>query len=199
MKKLDPKWLPYFGAIVQAGLFSLAGNVYFEQSFGWLVGLGVGAVVNASLAVASSRISDIAKIRKPLAYVALIGMFFLSPITITLSFFRPETVFTAIAWAMSPDLAIVLAGAIAGKTITENKPKEKNMQKVSGKKPKGTVKVSRKHVKEDELLAYLQANPGASQQAVADHFKITRQAVGQRVKRLYAVKQPLEADAKFRQ
>jgi hypothetical protein len=192
MKKFDPKWLPYFGAIVQAGLFSIAGTRYFS-SYGWLIGLGVGAVVNASLAVASSRIGDIAQKRKPLAYLALVGMFVLSPITITLSLFMPRSVFTAIAWAMSPDLAIVLAGAIAGKSLTENHDVAKKLQKPAGKKKQEPVKVARKHVKDGELLAYLQANPGASQQAVADHFGITRQAVGPRVKKLYAIK-PQEAE-----
>ena len=39
---LSPKHLPYFGAIVQAILFSIAGAEYFP-AFGWLVGLGGGA------------------------------------------------------------------------------------------------------------------------------------------------------------
>lgn len=195
MKKFDPKWLPYYGAIVQAGLFSIAGSRYFE-AFGWLVGLGVGAVVNASLAVASSRVSDVAQKRKALAYLALVGMFLLSPITITLSLFMPASIFTAIAWAMSPDLAIVLAGAIAGKSLIRSDDGEKKLPQVAGKKKKEPVILARKRVKDYELLAYLQANPGASQQTVAEHFGITRQAVGPRIKKLYAVKTDTEEAVK---
>lgn len=127
LKKFDIKNLPYMGATVQAGLFALAGYHYFQLGpWGAVVGFGVGAVVNISLAVASSRISDIAQKRLPLARISLFGMFLLSPVTITLSLFAPSSVFTSIAWAASPDLAIVLAGAIAGKSLVshgeENKP-----------------------------------------------------------------------------
>jgi len=126
MKKiLDPKHLPYFGALVQAVLFSLAGNQFFP-AFGWLVGLGVGAVVNYSIALASSRLSDIAEKRKGLARLALIIMLALSPTTITLSFFMPASIFTSIAWSMCVDLSIVLAGAIAGKSLVpQSEPKAK--------------------------------------------------------------------------
>jgi hypothetical protein len=48
---------------------------------------------------------------------------------------------------------------------------------------------ARKPVSDTELLAFLQANPGASQQQVADNFHVSRQAIGQRVKKLYEVKQ----------
>ncbi len=117
MKKiLDPKFLPFLGAIVQAVLFSIAGDLFFP-AFGWLAGLGVGAVVNYSIALASSRFSDIAEKRKPLARLALITLFALSPTTITLSMFAPTSIFTAIAWSMCVDLSIILAGAIAGKSL----------------------------------------------------------------------------------
>lgn len=191
MKKINIAWLPYLGAIVQAGLFALAGSRCFGP-WGWLIGCGVGAVVNLSLAVASSRISEIAQKRQPLARLALFGMFLLSPTTITLSLYVPSSVFTSIAWAASPDLAIVLAGAIAGKGLVDHGNIPGKPNKVAGKAKKlarKTEPIARKHVADNELLAYLQANPGASQQKVADHFGVTRQAIGPRVKKLYEVKQ----------
>jgi len=115
-KFVNPRNLPYAGAIVQAILFSIAGNEYFP-AFGWLVGLGVGAVVNYSIALASSRISDIAKSRKPLAVVGLVAMLCLSPVTITLSLYYPASIYAGIAWALCVDVSIVLAGAIAGKSL----------------------------------------------------------------------------------
>jgi hypothetical protein len=57
------------------------------------------------------------------------------------------------------------------------------------KPAKVTPQVARKPVKDDELLAYLASNPGESHQQVADHFGVSRQAIGQRVKKLYEVKQ----------
>lgn len=183
MKILNPKYLPYFGAIVQAILFSIAGNEYFP-AFGWLVGLGVGAVVNYSVALASSRINDIAKNRKPLAFLALALLFALSPVIICSTLGWSLATFS---WSVACDLSIVLAGAISGKSLL---PAE-TPQKVAVKKaqaPKTPVKVARKSIPETELLAYLQANAGASQTQVAEYFGVTRQAIGLRMKKIYAVK-----------
>ena len=125
IKILDPKNLPYFGALVQAVLFSIAGNQFFPV-LGWLAGLGVGMVVNYSIALASSRVNDVAEKRKPMAKTMLYLMLVISPATITLSLFKPASVFTAIAWAVCVDFSIVLAGAIAGKSlIPQSEPKSK--------------------------------------------------------------------------
>jgi len=113
MKLLSPKHLPYFGAIVQAILFAIAGNEYFPV-LGWLVGLGFGAVVNYSVALASSRINDIAKNRKPLAFLALALLFCLSPVIICSTLGWTMATFS---WAVACDLSIVLAGAISGKSL----------------------------------------------------------------------------------
>jgi hypothetical protein len=178
MKKiLDPRNLPYFGAIVQAVLFALAGNSFFK-SFGWLAGLGVGMVVNYSIALASSRISYIAEKRKVLAYVSLGCMVALSPTTITLSLFYPSEIYTAIAWAMCVDLSIILAGAIAGKALITFPQAVGKKKQVAAKKKK----VARKRIAENELLAYLAENPGKSHNEIAEFFGVTRQAIGARMK-----------------
>jgi len=113
MKLLSPKHLPYFGAIVQAILFAIAGNEYFPVA-GWLVGLGVGAVVNYSIALASSRINDIAKNRKPLAFLALALLFCLSPVIICSTLGWTMATFS---WSVACDLSIILAGSISGKSL----------------------------------------------------------------------------------
>lgn len=137
---ISPKNLPYLGAAVQAALFSLAGQKFF-QSFGWLAGLGVGAVVNYSIALASSRINDISEKRKPLARIALVVMLLLSPATITLSFFAPSSIFTAITWAACVDLSIVLAGAIAGKSLIETEQPQKSAERKPAKKKIRSAKI----------------------------------------------------------
>lgn len=189
---LDRKNLPYFAAIVQAGLFSYAGMKFFG-SFGWLVGFGVGMIVNYSLALAASHISDIAAKRKPLAYVALVAMFALSPVTITLSLFFPAQIYTAVAWAMCVDLSIILAGAIAGKSLIPAEPlpkvarKKKQVAETLPQEIQPLPKVARKRVGKNELLAYLAECPGRPQQEVADHFGVTRQAIGARIKTVYDI------------
>jgi len=116
-KKIDPKQFPYLAALAQAVLFSIAGDGYFK-AFGWLVGLLVGSVVSLSIASSASRISDIARNRKPLAYVSFYLLMALSPSVIALSLVVPESPFTAIAWAVAPDLSIALTGAVIGKSLT---------------------------------------------------------------------------------
>jgi hypothetical protein len=191
-KLLDPRNLPYFGAVVQAVLFAIAGSQFFPNPyFGGIAGLGVGAVVNYSIALASTRISDIAEKRKPLARLALIFMFCLSPTTITLSLFFPTVIYTAISWAMCVDLSIILAGAIAGKSmLPDSKPKASKMQgEGKGSKKKATLpQVARKPLTNDILLAYLAENKGQTQQQVAEYFGVKRQAIGARMKTIYGVK-----------
>jgi hypothetical protein len=53
--------------------------------------------------------------------------------------------------------------------------------------PQVIAPIARKSVKDDELLAYFQANPGISDTQAAKDFGITRQAIGQRRKKLYSV------------
>jgi hypothetical protein len=67
--------------------------------------------------------------------------------------------------------------------------KPKKAEETLPQAPQETPQVARKPVKDDELMAYLASNPGESHQQVAEHFGVSRQAVGQRVKKLYEVKQ----------
>jgi hypothetical protein len=123
MKKFNPVWLPYMGAFVQAILFGLAGYKYFNLGlWGAAAGLGVGAVVNLSMAVASSRISDIAKSRKLLAYLSLIGLFALSPVIICSSL---GWSLANLSWSLAADLSITLTGAIAGKSLISHDAPQK--------------------------------------------------------------------------
>lgn len=190
MKKFNPVWLPYMGAFVQAVLFGLAGYSYFNLGlWGAAAGLGVGAVVNLSMAVASSRISDIAKSRKALAYLSLTGLFCLSPVIICSSLGWSVA---NLSWSLAADLSILLTGAIAGKSLIVAEKPAADLPKVESKPRKAgskSAKVARKPVADDALLAYLASNPGESHQQVADHFGVSRQAIGQRVKKLYEVKQ----------
>jgi hypothetical protein len=190
MKKITldiKKNMPYIAALVQAGLFAKAGSEYFGQ-FGWLIGFGVGAVVNYSIAMASSRVNDVAKKRKGMAVVSLAVMLVLSPATIAMSLFMPESVFTAVSWAVCVDLSIVLAGSITGKSFIAEQPTGKAQGK-AGKPARKTKQVARKPITEQDLLAYLAGNPGESHQQVADHFGVTRQAIGGRIKKIYTVQE----------
>ena len=118
------------GAIVQAGLFAIAGYHYFELGvWGGLAGFGVGMLVNFSMAVSSSRVSDIAKSRKPLALISLIGLFCLSPVIICSSL---GWSLATLSWSLAADLSIMLTGATAGKSLisqSEEKPSLKSAER----------------------------------------------------------------------
>jgi hypothetical protein len=189
MRKLDPKYLPYIASLTTATMLTRAGVDYFGP-WGWIIGPMAGLVGSLSLAVAGSRISVIAQKRKSLAYISLGFMLVLSPVVIYLSETNPTG--ATVAWALFPDAAILLASVVTGQSLiaTETSPQATpSIPQVTGKPRKTKGKVARKSISDNDLLAYLQANPGASQQATADHFSVTRQAIGQRVRRLYETNQ----------
>lgn len=184
MKKFDPKIIPYFASAATAVMLTRSAVEHFEL-WGWIIGPLAGLVASFSLTTAGSRISDIAQKRKLLAYFALALMVVISPVVIALSDPTPDA--ATWAWAMFPDAAILLASVVQGKSmIAQDTPQvAQGGGQVAGKLPKEKKKVARKTVKENDLLAYLQANKKASQQEVADHFGVSRQAIGLRVKKLY--------------
>lgn len=188
LKKFDPKNIPYLAAITTAVMLMRAAVDHFGM-WGWVIGPLAGLVTSFSLATAGSKISTIDKRRKPLAYVSLALMVIISPIVIALSDSTPDA--ATWAWAMFPDAAILLASAVTGQSLLA-KPEQVTAQvatqgpQVAGKKKGKKQQVARKSVKEADLIAYLLANKNASQQQVADHFGVTRSAIGQRITKLVA-------------
>lgn len=188
MKKFDPKVIPYMAAITTSIMLMKAAVDHFGV-WGWPIGGMAGLVVSFSLATAGSRISDIAAKRKPLAYASLALMVIISPIVIALSDPTPDA--ATWAWAMFPDAAILLASTVTGKSLlakdeVSTPQVTSKTAKVAGKKKGKTPQVVGKRVKEADLIAFLQANRQASQQQVADHFGVSRSAIGQRIKKLVA-------------
>jgi hypothetical protein len=194
MKKFDPRLLPYMGALVQSGLFGIAGYHYFKIGIaGAVAGAGVGLVVNFSIATASSKISEVAKKRQALSWAAFVLLCVISPIVINASLGWSVA---TVAWSVAVDLSIVLTGAIIGKGLVKQEETTATVAASSDKpsqapgKRKGKLQqVERKPMTDEALLAYLASKPGATQQQVADFFGVKRQAVGPRVKKLYEVKQ----------
>jgi hypothetical protein len=183
VKKFNPLTLPYMAAIAQALQFAHAGYVYIGW-IGAIIGTAVGVTVSFSVATAASRISDISQKRKALGYVSLITLLLISPAMIApaawLSFGSIPVpwarILAAVVWAAAPDLAIVLSGAIAGKSLVQSdKPAA-----VVTVKAKPARKMAVNHVSKAELVAYLQDNPGATNAAVARHFDVSRQAIASR-------------------
>jgi len=197
--KLNRKHIPYFAAIVQTSQFGLAGY-FLIGVMGWFF-LGImGALVSFSLAYGASQFSDIAQGRKRSSFVTMVLLMSFSPILVgTATWLHLVSIpnpywrgVVSLVWGMLPDLAVALSGFIAGKGLVEQGNLASKPKKIAGKAKKParkTQQLARKHVADNQLLAYLQANPGASQQKVADHFGVTRQAIGPRVKKLYEVKQ----------
>jgi len=185
MRKFNPLVLPYLTAITTALMLTRAAVNHFGL-WGWIIGPMAGLAVSFALVTGGSKISDIAQKRKPLAYTALALLMILSPLVIYFSEPVPDP--GTIMWAMFPDAAILLASAVAGKSLIVQDPSQVSASgtQVARKKGGKKGKLARKSVKEADFIAYLQANKKASQQQVADHFGITRSAVGQRIQKLVA-------------
>ncbi len=188
MKKLNPIVLPYIAGATTAVMLTRAGVIHFGI-WGWIIGPLAGLVASFALAVAGSKISDIAARRKPLAYLALGLMMVLSPVVIYFSDPNPDM--GTLAWAVFPDAAILLASTVTGQALiaqpVASTPQTGTQVVATGGKKKGKkAQAGRKSVKEADFIAYLQANKQATQQQVADHFGVSRSAVGQRIAKLVA-------------
>ena len=180
MKKYNASTLPYLAAVAQAIQFSHAGFILLSW-WGLLIGGIIGAVVSLAVATAASRVSDIAQKRRRLAWAGLVALLVLSPLALAapvyISFgdISPDWLrwVSACAWAAAPDLAIVLSGAIAGKSLVS----------VPVAQPTGQVaQPTRKHkshrVDRNRMIAQLRADPGVTNAKLAQLFGVSHQAIG---------------------
>lgn len=152
LKYIPHEPLLYLAAAFQAIQFGLAGSIYFGLT-GWFIGGLGGIVVNFSIAKSASRINDIAKARKPLAWTGFIALMVLSPIAVAPAGYLQMSVITtfwlrvaaSIVWAIIPDAAILLTGAITGKSLvkdTDETPKPKRTKADSAPQSVASAKES---------------------------------------------------------
>jgi MFS family permease len=174
-------------ALVQSLAFALAGSVYFG-SFGWVMGGLAGVVVNLSMAYASSRISEIAKARRALAWAAFGVLFILSPLAVAPAEYHLldgkfpvwVCVVLALVWSILPDAAIIAAGGVAGKSlVVAEQPAQVDNQvaQPSAQRKKVARKVARNSIDRAQLAAELQRNPQATSAQLAQMFGVSRQAI----------------------
>lgn len=213
MKKIKidvGKTLVIGAAAFQAYQFGRALNVY--DGDGWNIGsvniggLILGLIVNVAVAWAATQLPSIkGKGRTRSAWISFFALMILSPALVAPALWMlfqslpigNWKLFLAIGLSVAPDLTIALSGFVAGKSliplpeVDEDLPKEK---KDKGKKDKNLPEVTatlplqkRKRITNEELLAYLAENPGETHEQVAKHFNVTRQAIGSRIKAVYAV------------
>ena len=186
--------LVLLAALMQSGAFALAGSIYFGW-FGWVLGAMAGIVVNLSLALAASRVADIAGKRKPMAYTSLVALMLLSPIAVApaeyalltthVSLANELCVVLSLVWSTLPDWAILAAGGVVGKALVTVEPVA---SAIAGKPAPQPKKVARKlqatKIDKAQLLSYLQGQPGASDSAIARNYGVSRQAIAAWRKRL---------------
>jgi len=124
--KLNKKHIPYFAAVVQTAQYALAGY-FLIGVMGWFfVGI-MGALISLALAYGTSQFSDIAQGRKRSSLIAMIFIMTFSPILIGTATWIHLTIIpnpywrgvVSLVWGMLPDLAVALAGFIAGKGLVE--------------------------------------------------------------------------------
>lgn len=212
--KLNKKHLPFYAAFVQTSQYALAGWLFFfERGPYWgivgavCVGL-MGALVSFSVAYAASQYAEIAEKRKRSSVVAMALVLLFSPIVVGTATWLHLTnipsdvwrIVVAAAWGILPDGSVALAGFIAGKGMIEQgdaprKPASKNgtSKKVAGKKKGKTKQIARKPMTDEALYNFIADETAKhpegkqpSQQRIADHFSVKRQAVGPRLAKLKA-------------
>jgi uncharacterized protein YlzI (FlbEa/FlbD family) len=213
LNKLIPREpLLYLAAAFQSIQFGLAGSIYFGSA-GWVIGGLGGIVVNFSVAKSASKISDIAKTRRKLAWTGFVGLMLLSPLAVAPAGFIQLgivsnfwlRVVTAVVWAIIPDTAILLTGAVTGKSLVRDEDEElvkklreenrklalqaKQAEQEAVKKAKQEAQekeilARKKRISDADLLAYLQQHAGESDDQIAEHFGVTRQAIQPRRKKL---------------
>ena len=175
--------LVLLAAIVQAGAFALAGSVYFGP-FGWGLGAAAGVVVNLSMALAASRISEIAKVRRGLAWGAFAVLFCLSPLAVAPAEYLLLTAHTAtlppllliavaVVWSILPDAAIIAAGGVTGKSLVVSE----QVAQPAPQRERKAKKLPRNHIDRAQLMAQLRRNPPPSNAEIAQVLGVTRQAV----------------------
>ena len=166
----------------------------------------MGALISFSVAFAASQISDIAKGRKFISWLAMSALMLLSPIIIGTSLFYSLPMITnpiwrgvvSAVWGLLPDGATALAGFIAGKGMIEQdgKPKvagneggkQKGKRKVAGKQKSKAAAIATETLTNENLIAYIasetKGNKKPSQSKIAAHFGVSRQAIGQRLEKI---------------
>lgn len=148
--KLNKKHIPYFAAIVQTAQYALAGY-FLIGVMGWFfVGI-MGALISLALAYGTSQFSDIAQGRKRSSLIAMIFIMTFSPVLIGTATWIHLTIIpnpywrgvVSLVWGMLPDLAVALAGFIAGKGLVEQgagKPQRQG----AGRSAKGKSRSAKK-------------------------------------------------------
>lgn len=146
MKRFDPKNYPYLAASIQAVQYGHAGFVYL--SWVGLVTAGLlGLLISFGMALASSKINDIAKKRKPAAWVAFLLLAVISPAFVGVAMWIALDVITlplwrvvvAALWGLIPDGGVALVGFIVGKGMVAAETKQSEPQsepKAKGKSAK---------------------------------------------------------------
>lgn len=181
--------LPYIAAAAQAIQFAHAGSVLFGVE-GWFFGGIMGVLVSVSVAYATSQYADIAQKRKPYALAGIIILALFAPVIVgTGAYLRlsvPDPYWrgvVAFAWGVIPDVSVAITGFVAGKgLVSSDKPAQEES------KPKQVpVKAEpelRKPVTDAALVAELRKSPGATDEQLAQVFRVSRQAIQQRRKKL---------------
>lgn len=190
--RFNPKRdLPYLAALAQTSQFSLAGSILLGNR-GWFFGGLLGLLISVTMAYATSQYTEIAKERRKVALWLVVGLGIFSPLIIGTSMFLdlPQNInpiwrgIVGAVWGILPDASVALVGFVAGKGLVKREESsDKNTQetpKSNQQRPKKPKKVAKQHVTDDQLIAELKSNPAATDDELAQLFKVSRQAINKR-------------------
>jgi hypothetical protein len=154
--KINRHVIPQFAAFVQSVQYSVAG--YFLAGWVGVFALGLmGALISLSIVYASSQLAEVAKARRIPSILAMVALMLFSPVIIgSATYLHLPQVNPPIwrgvvsaAWGTLPDLAVALAGFVAGKGLIDSSSSTANSSSRSAtvstrSKPAGTRSATQK-------------------------------------------------------
>ena len=125
MNKLKPKDYPYYAATIQALQYGHAGFVMLSSWTGAFFGGLLGLLMSFAVALAASKINDIAKARKLSSWLIFLVLMIVSPAFVGVGMwmaldkipFPFWRLVVAALWGLIPDGSVALVGFITGKGL----------------------------------------------------------------------------------
>ncbi len=203
--------LLYTAALFQATQFARVYHLVDRSSaLSEIGGFLAGAVVNISLAYSATRLPRIrAKKARILAYLSFAMLIVVTPLFLApmnyvtmgdtwdnailikamIATLAASIVDIAIALVAFSDGTLMPAEQPAGQGATQGQETPARQPRKGKPLPQEGNPLARKPVTDDDVIAYISSNPGASHQEIANAFGVSRQAIGQRLNRILKTNQ----------
>ena len=184
--------LAFGSAALWVNVFSL----FHEGILSYVFGIPVGAGIVGTLARSANILPRVqSKRARDAGWILLGAMVIVEPVVLAFANYpviMGYKIDTLGGWIIAGGASVVVTITLALGSVVDRslvsvaKPEKPQGETVD--KPRATKKkVARKPISDDNLLRYFAENVGATDTQVAQHFGVTRQAIGKRREKLYSI------------